>query len=89
MTEYVLEVRGDDDVDTDEEIYDNARKACSRDFLDAREKVENNPLNLFVNNWEVERRVRHPEDYDRCAKFRGAYAPVQPRLHASINEMQF
>ena len=34
----------DDDVETDDEIYDNAMKMCSRDFINARNKVESLPL---------------------------------------------
>jgi hypothetical protein len=83
MTEFQIEARGDDDVETDEEIMDNAIKAVSRDFLDARHKVDTMPLNQFVNNTEMPRRVAHPEDYDRCGKFRARYQQV-PKLHPSM-----
>lgn len=36
----LTEVERDDDVDTDEEVYDTALKACSRDFNDTRRKME-------------------------------------------------
>ena len=36
--ECLIEMKQDDDVDTDEEIFDNALKACSRDFNDTRLK---------------------------------------------------
>ena len=60
----------DDDVETDDEIYDNAMKMCSRDFINARNKVESLPLSQIVNNWDIDRRVRNPDDFDRNGKFK-------------------
>ena len=32
----LMEIKMDDDVDTDEDIYENAMRACSKDFNDTR-----------------------------------------------------
>lgn len=57
FSDYITEMQKDDDVDTDEEVYDMAIKACSRDFNEARRKLENLSLNTFVNNCEIKKRV--------------------------------
>lgn len=67
--DYITEMQKDDDVDTDEEVYDTALKACSRDFNEARLKLESLSLNTFVNNCEIKKRVSQPELYDRNGKF--------------------
>lgn len=50
--------RQDDDVDTDEEVYDAALKACSRDFTDARTKLDRQPAKQLINNFEIEKRCK-------------------------------
>ena len=62
--ECLIEMKQDDDVDTDEEIFDNALKACSRDFNDTRLKLETLSLNTFINNCDIKNRVTRPELFD-------------------------
>ena len=63
------EHRQDDDVDTDEEVFDQALKACSRDFNEVRAKLDRQPVNQLVNNVGIQKRCQHPEHYDRNGKF--------------------
>jgi hypothetical protein len=51
--ECLIKVDKDDDVETDEEVFDNALKACSRDFNDTRHKLETLSLNTFVKNFDI------------------------------------
>ena len=87
LTQLQIETRMDDDVETDDEIYDNARKACSRDFLDARNKVETSAIEQIVNNCEIERRVKNPDDYDRNGKFK-LQAAHRNNIHPSMAALQ-
>lgn len=48
----------DDDVDTDEDIFETALRACSRDFNDARTKLDRHPPYQLVNNFEIRKRVQ-------------------------------
>ena len=45
VQESLMDLKKDDDVDTDEEIYDRALKGCSQDFNDARLYMEKSPMN--------------------------------------------
>lgn len=74
-------------MDTDEEVYDVAIKACSRDFNEARLKLESLSLNTFVNNCEIKQRVSQPELYDRNGKF-CAFTQGGTQIHPSINAIQ-
>ena len=50
-------MRQDDDVDTDEEVYDTAIKACSRDFNETRDMLERYTPRQFLNNYDLKKRV--------------------------------
>ena len=65
----LTECRQDDDVDTDEDVYDVALKACSRDFNSTRDLMEERPLNQMLNNFDLKKRVEQPENFDRNGKF--------------------
>ena len=78
----------DDDVDTDEEIYDNAIKAISRDFNFARSEQDSKPLGQVVNNLQIHRRVTNPDDYDRNGKFKKELAQ-RNKIHPSMGAFQF
>ena len=65
--ECLIEMKQDDDVDTDEEIFDNALIACSRDFNDTRLKLETLPLISFINNCDIKTRVARPDLFDSKA----------------------
>lgn len=41
----LTEIRQDDDVETDEEIFDNALRKCSLDCNEARSKLDRSPIN--------------------------------------------
>ena len=69
MTACLTEVQRDDDVDTDEEVYDTALKACSRDFNETRRRMEMYPAKQLVKNFEIKKRVAQPELYDRNGNF--------------------
>lgn len=53
----LTEMRQDDDVDTDEEVYDTAIKACSRDFNETRDMLDRYPPKQFLNNYDLKKRV--------------------------------
>ena len=78
----------DDDVDTDEEIFDSALKGCSRDFTYARNEVDSKPLNQIVNNQSIIRRVTNPDDYDRTGKIKRELA-LKCNIHPSMAALQF
>ena len=66
----IKEVQLDDDVDTDEDVYDSALKQCSRDFNEARHKMNNYPaIKSYLNNSGIKKRVQRPELFDRYGKF--------------------
>ena len=69
LVESLIDVKLDDDVDTDEEINDQARKRCSLDWNHATHISETVPQKQFINNIELGHRVQHPEMYDRNGKF--------------------
>ena len=79
------EHRQDDDVDTDEEIFDQALKACSRDFNDVRRKLDRQPVSQLINNFEIQKRCAHPESYDRNGKF---CEEARLAFHPSMNMLQ-
>jgi len=85
--ECLIEMKQDDDVDTDEEIFDNALKACSRDFNDTRLKLETLSLNTFINNCDIKNRVARPEFFDRNGKF-CAYNQNATTYHPSMDAIQ-
>ena len=62
----------DDDVDTDEEIYNNAQNAIRNDFKEAQADYKRHKFNakLFINNCEIRQRVNRPDSYDRNGKYR-------------------
>ena len=73
-------------METDEEVYNNALRACSKDYLQTLNMVNKHPLNTFVNNVELRHRVEKPELYDRAGKF-NAYKEA-PKIHPSMNMFQ-
>ena len=85
--ECLIEMKQDDDVDTDEEIFDNALKACSRDFNDTRLKLETLSLNTFINHCDIKNRVTRPELFDRNGKF-CAYNQNATTFHPSMDAIQ-
>jgi len=56
-TDCLTEARQDDDVDTDEEVYDTAIKACSRDFNQTQNALDCKPPNQFLKNCDIKKRV--------------------------------
>ena len=69
----------DDDVDTDEEIYDNAMGAIRKDFKEAKKDLEKYGWFEIVNNREIKLRVANPELYDRNGKYRNSRKPESAR----------
>ena len=87
VQESLVKLISDDDVDTDEEIYDRALKACSMDFNSTRKLAEKFPVKQIVNNAYLSQRVKRPELYDRCGRlFQGNQAPAQ--IHPSMNMIE-
>lgn len=79
----LTEIQQDDDVDTDEEVYEHALKACSRDFSEARHKLDSYRTDQFINNTGIRERVRQPEMFDRHGKF-NAFEREDPQIHPSL-----
>lgn len=86
MEDNLIPVKQDDDVDTDEDIYEAALKQCSYDFSQTRDLVEKEKMNLILNNYDIKRRVQFPEFYDRAGKwcFPDCSAEAQQRIHPSL-----
>ena len=76
----------DDDVDTDDEIMKNALTACRNDFQDTKYKLAQFGWRAIVNNMEINRRAKNPEDYDRNGKFIGYERKEPPVFHPSMAE---
>jgi len=74
-------------VDTDEDVYDHALKACSRDFNEARHKLQSYPKNTFINNFGIRKRVEQPEMFDRHGKF-NAFEREDPLIHPSLTLLE-
>jgi len=51
----------DDDVDTDEEIFKNAKRSCIRDSHDMLEELKTKGWRAIVNNIHIAERVSFPD----------------------------
>ena len=62
-----IEARMDDDVDTDEEIFNNASDACYGDYKEALNELKRCKFNWesIVANCYISRRVERPDLFDR------------------------
>ena len=70
VTDLAIEAREDDDVQTDDEVYDNCMNSIKRELKRAETRVKKTGFNKLVNNINIKKRVAHPENYDREGKFR-------------------
>ena len=77
----------DDDVETDEEVMENALKTCLNDCWETMHKLALNSWRKIVNNCEIMRRCQHPEDFNRNGKFVGSQE--DQGLHPSIRDLHF
>jgi hypothetical protein len=51
----------DDDVDTDDEIFKNAKRSCNRDNQDMVEELQTKGWRGIVNNIHIAERVSYPD----------------------------
>jgi hypothetical protein len=81
VSDLQIEARRDDDVDTDDEVYDHARDAVRNDFKAAchENRKANYDWSKFVNNCGIEQRVAMPDYYDRDGKYRTPPGTPSPK----------
>ena len=63
-----IEARQDDDVDTDDDVYNNAQTAIMSDLKASKLEIKKKGWKNLINNCNIEDRVENPEKYDRDAK---------------------
>ena len=63
----MIETRHDDDVDTDEEVYNNAKLSITADFRRGVKKLRDNKYEWedLIFNCEIDQRVKMPHEFPR------------------------
>jgi len=75
----------DDDVNTDTEVMNGAKRTCKRDCVDVLSICEEKKAKDLANNSSIAQRVKYSDQFNRIGKFKGAQ--VDTMIHPSLDKV--